>query len=117
VGGEHSSGERDERALTFLSAIGRTPRGSFSPQAGVDSGLQIGLEAGLQVSNRDGDGWKWSFWILIGATGIALIEAMLARWFSHAGVRVESGSSLAQAQAPAQTLGKSGAKAGAGAKA
>lgn len=75
------------RQVTFLSSQSATPSAQAQPAQ------QANLRADRSQT------WALSFWLLIAATAIALIEAILARWFSHATIRTDQASASSVASA------------------
>lgn len=67
------------RQVTFLNS-------GQSPQLQANAGNQN--PSPLRDTDRS-DAWMFSFWLLIAAATIALVEAVLARWFSHARIRTD----------------------------
>jgi hypothetical protein len=74
-------GTEAPREVTFLSAQAQGEKAKASEAA----------DARLRATDRS-QSWMLSFWLLAGAGVIALVEAVLARWFSHAGVRSGTGA-------------------------
>jgi hypothetical protein len=90
------------RQVTFLSSQSATQSAQAQPAQ------QANLRADRSQT------WAWSFWLLIAAAAVALVEAILARWFSHATIRTDQASvssAVSAADKPSATVATPGVSA------